>query len=706
MGNPGNRKRTARIGSGRAVYAAIGLSCAFFVLAVWWMRPGFLSAMDLKATDAMFMLRGQRPAPNEIVIVAVDEKSVNEAGRWPWSRAKTAALVSALSGARTVALDIVFSEPQDEYNDALLARAISDNRNVVIGYFFRSDTEEAPGKNALSSLESARINVMSEGEKGAPPPWPVFSSVEANTEEIGKGAAGFGAFNTIPGEDGLYRDMSLVLGYEGGAYPALPVAALGHYLGGNWLLRLAPYGVDSVSTGPLSVPADESGALTLNFYGPSGSFTTYSATDVLSGRVGPDAFEGKLVFVGVTEKAVYDIRPTPLDALFAGVELHATAAGNMLKHDFIIRDGRVIIFDVVMTVVLPLVLGLLLSGVRRTVAGLAVFMALSLSVIAGEFLLFVFYNVKPAVIYPVLSLFACYMSGEAYRNLVAEKKSRYLKRAFSSYVSPELVSEILDDPGKLKLGGEKREISVLFSDIRGFTGISERFTPEELVEFLNRYLSPMTAIVLEEKGMVDKYIGDAVMAVFNAPVEVDNHAARACIAALRMKEALASFNSRWEGTGYPPVDIGIGINTGEAVVGNMGAELKLNYTAIGDTVNLASRLEPMNKEYSTTIIVSMYTREKAAGPFLFRELDSVRVRGREAPITIYELAGYSGKDPARELVCRRFEEALALYRGGGTGEALRIFEELKKDGDGPSALYAKRCAAELGWPDAGGSSPV
>lgn len=701
MKNSLGKKSRALRRSGSAVYAAIGLFCALCVLIAWWMRPGFLASMDLKATDAMFALRGQRPAPDEVVIVAVDEKSVNEAGRWPWSRTKTAALVEALSEARTVALDMVFSEPQDERSDAALSSAMASGQNVLLGYFFRGDTQTVPEEAALSEIGRSRLNIMSEEGANGPPPWPVFPSIEANTPAIGKGAAGLGAFNTIPGEDGLYRDMNLILGYDGGAYQALPVAALGHYLGGDWLIRLAPYGVDAVSLGQLSVPADESGAMTLNFYGPAGSFRTYSAIDVLKGRVGPETFKGKLVFVGVTEKAVYDIRPTPLDALFPGVELHATAAANILKKDLIIRDGRVIFFDVAATAALPLLLGLLLSRVKRTLAGLGIFIALSLAAVAGEFMLFIFYNIKPAVIYPVLSLFGAYMSGEAYRNLVAEKRSRYLKRAFSSYVSPALVSEILDDPGKLKLGGERREITVLFSDIRGFTGISERFSPEELVEFLNRYLSPMTGIVLEEKGMVDKYIGDAIMAVFNAPVEVEGHAARACAAALRMKEALSSFNSRWEGTGYPPVEIGIGINTGEAVVGNMGAELKLNYTAIGDTVNLAARLEPMNKEYATTITVSMYTREKAAGRFLFRELDSVRVRGREAPLTIYELVGYSGKDPAKERLCRRFEEALALYRGGRLQEALIIFDELKDTGDGPSAIYAGRCAGELGLLDKG-----
>lgn len=689
--DPSRKKSQSKKTSGKAVFAAIGLLSALFVLFLWWLRPHFLSTIDLKASDAMFMLRGARSAPPEIVIVAIDERSVNELGRWPWSRTTTASLVEALSEAKTVALDIVFSEEQDARADSRLSDAITSSRNVVLGYFFRSDSEDRPVPDALAALDPSKIKLLTLEAGAQHIPWPVFGSIETNTEIIGRGAAGFGAFNTLPREDGLYREAHLLFGYGAEAYPALPLEALRHYLGGEHVVRLAPYGVDSLLVGERAVPVDEFGALQMNFYGPSGSFQTYSAVDVISGRIDPLEFKGRLVFVGVTEKAVYDIRPTPLDALMPGVELHATAAGNMLKGDFMIRDGRVIIFDILMTVIAPLALAFFLSRVKRTFAGLLIFIILLAAVIAGEAALFSFWDLKTAVIYPALSLIVCSMAGEAYRNLVVEKRSRYLKRAFSSYVSPELVSEILDDPGALKLGGEKREVSVLFSDIRGFTGISENLPPEELVEFLNRYLSPMTGIVLEEKGMVDKYIGDAIMAVFNAPLEVEDHGARACSAALRMREALSSFNSRWEGSGYPAIEIGIGINTGEAVVGNMGAELKLNYTAIGDTVNLASRLEGMNKVYGTKIIVSGATRLSAGKGFFFRELDLVRIRGRSEPITIHELGGRIGANAEKAYIFNKFNVALGLYRARGFDEALELFMELEGLGDGPSAIYADRC---------------
>jgi len=682
--------RSARASASWPVFLAIAAVSAAAVLVAWWARPGFLAAMELKAADAMFMARGGRPAPAEVVIVAVDEKSVNELGRWPWTRTRTASLVSRLSKARTVAVDMVFSEPQDALSDAALAKAFSSSGNVVLGYFFRADTSAAPDAGALQGLLSSRLSVLVEREAGQAP-WPSFPSVETNTPLIGGSAAGLGAFNTLPREDGIYREMGLVYGFGPDAYPSLPLEALRHYLGEDAFVRLATYGVDALSLGSLDVPVDETGALILNFYGPSASFKTYPAADVISGRVPPEEFSGKLVFVGVTEKAVYDIRPTPLDALFPGVELHATAAANILTGDFVMRDGRVILFDVLMTAAAALVLGGLLAWARRTVAGLLFLASVLVATVAAEFALFTLFDILPSPVYPVLSASLCYVSGEAYRNLVAEKKSRYLKRAFSSYVSPELVSEILENPGALKLGGEKREVSVLFSDIRGFTGISEKFTPEELVEFLNRYLSPMTGIILEEKGMVDKFIGDAIMAVFNAPVEVSGHAGRACIAALRMTGALASFNARWEGTGYPAVEMGVGVNTGEAVVGNMGAELKLNYTAIGDTVNLASRLESMNKVYGTSIIVSGAVKEAAGEGFLFRELDFVRVRGKESPVALYELAGRKGEDPEKEELCGRFEAARALFMAKRFVEASSSFAELAGRGDRPSALYLARC---------------
>lgn len=683
----------------RSAFILLGVLSSLLLLFAYWYRPAFLLALDLKATDAMFAARGESPAPDNVVIVAVDEKSVNALGRWPWPRKKTAQLVGALKPAKIAALDIVFSEEEDPASDKVLSDAVKDSGNVVLGYFFRNDSTETP-PFSYAQLSPQKINFVNLLSDNAAPEFtgPEFASVEANTPLIGRYAAGFGAFNTIPEADGIYRKANLPFKWGTDIYPSLPLEAVRRYLKGDIVLNMAQYGVDSLEVAGRKVPLDERGAFPLNFYGRAGSFKTLSAVDVINGSVPVDALKDRLVFVGVTEKAVYDIRPTPMDPLFPGVEIHATVAGNILQGRYLIRDSRVVLFDLVMVALMPLLLSALISRLKSTFASLGVFSGLFIALVAGEFLLFSRYGVNAGVVFPALSLLAAYLSEEAYRNLVIEKRSRYLRKAFSTYVSSQLVSEILKDPGRLKLGGEKRVITVLFSDIRGFTTLSERLTPEDLVALLNEYLSPMTSIVFNEEGMLDKYIGDAIMAVFNAPLPLTDHPARACRAALKMMEKLEELNRKWSASGRPTLDIGIGINTGEAVVGNMGAELRFDYTAIGDTVNLASRLESMNKLYGTAILASEDTYRLVKDSFAFRELDLVRVKGKERPIVMYELIGRSGEEPGNYSPSA-FPDALALYRGRRFKEAKEAFEAiLKKTTDGPSLLYVKRCAEYIAAP--------
>lgn len=691
----------------RKVFLLLGLLSSLLIFAAYRFEPAFLTALDLRAADAMFKARGDSPPPSEVVIVAIDERSVNEGGRWPWPRKKTASLIRSLKGAKVLALDMVFSEEEGPEADAELSNAIKDAGNVVAGFFFRDDSTEAPKQESLDKIKGSKISLLSSTDESFEPQDGLFtaiefSGIEANIPIVGEGAAGSGSFNIIPQYDGIYRSSGLVFRYGGVTYPSLALEAVRKYMEGDAVIYLAPYGIDGISVGERFIPVGEDGAVSLNFYGKGGSFKTYSAIDVLEGRVDEGEFDGKLVFVGVTEKAIYDIRPTPVDNLFPGVEIQATVAGNILEDRYIIHDTGVVLFDLAMVFLIPAVLAVTLSSIRSTFVSLSVMAGLMTLLIIGDFYLFSAYSVRAGVIYPALSLAAAYLSMEAYRNLVVERKSKYIKKAFTTYVSHQLVSEILKNPDKLKLGGEKRVVTVLFSDIRGFTTLSEELSPEGLVKLLNEYLSPMTRIVLDEEGMLDKYIGDAIMAVFNAPVEIDAHPLRACGAALKMMERLRELNVKWKAGGYPELSIGIGINTGEAVVGNMGAELRFDYTAIGDTVNLASRLEGMNKMYGTSVIVSEFTYGSVKDGFLFRELDYVRVKGKMKPINIYELIGFMPEDrdevPEKIMALTSdFERALGLYREGRFLESGKVFEGILErfPEDGPSKLYVKRCAEYL-----------
>ncbi|MBI5235536.1 MAG: CHASE2 domain-containing protein [Deltaproteobacteria bacterium] len=677
----------------KTLFALIGVCAALITLFAFWYRPWLFTTLDLKVIDAFFVLRGNTRPPSDVVIVAVDEKSINQMGRWPWSREVTAKLVGALKPARVVAYDIVFAEPQNAVADKALGNAIKDADNAVLGFFFRDDSTEAPDTVIEAQLKRSTITRISYLGDGAAEGFAgvEFSGVDANIPVIGLFASSFGSFNIIPQDDGLYRAANLVFKYNDAIYPSLALEALRSYFGKDLTLHIAPYGIDGLSVGDARIPLDEEGAYQVNYYGPALSFATYSASDVINGKVGEASLKDKLVFVGVTEKGIYDIRPTPLDTLLPGVEIHATVAANVIEKRFLVRDSRVTILDLALVVLLPVLLALIATAVHRTYISLAVFAGFFTALILGEFYLFSSFNLKPSLIYPLFSLSTGYLFIEAYRNVVVEKKGRFLKRAFTQYVSEQVLSEIIKNPDSLNLGGEARVVTVLFSDIRGFTTISESLTPQKLVTLLNEYLNPMTMIVLEEHGLLDKYIGDAIMVIFNAPIAIDDHPGRACSSALRMLSTLKELNAGWALKGYPRVDIGIGINTGEAVVGNMGSVLRFDYTGIGDNINLASRLEGLNKLYGSHIIVSRFTYEFVKDAFVFRELDLVKVKGKDRPVGLYELMAVKGDADSARL-CEEFSKALAMFRAERFDEAKAAFEKVLElyPNDGPSNLYVAR----------------
>jgi len=365
-----------------------------------------------------------------------------------------------------------------------------------------------------------------------------------------------------------------------------------------------------------------------------------------------------------------------------------------MENRFIIKDGRSAAFEMFTILALPLILAFILSLVPGTLAGLGVFASLTAVFIGFNYLLFSRFMIDTTLFYPLLSLSLSQLGSEAYRNLIVEKKGRSLKKAFSSYVSPDLVRQIEKDPDKLVLGGEQREITILFSDIRGFTTLSEGLSPQELVRLLNEYLNPMTRIVLDEKGTLDKFIGDAVMAIYNAPLDLIDHPSAACRSAVRMLETLRELNRGFSAKGMNTIDIGIGINTGPAVVGNMGADIRFDYTAIGDSVNLASRLEGLNKYYGTHILVSEDARKSVNDErFSFREVDRVRVKGKRLPVVIYELM------TDKPWILNDFEGGLKLYRGREFDKAEKIFGRLAEHyDDETSRLYLERCREYLAVP--------
>jgi adenylate cyclase len=715
----------------------IALLLTLIVLGIYYLDPQFLNLLELKTLDLRFLSRGKIPTSDKVALVTIDEKSLDELGRWPWPRTRMAQLLDALvkADAKVVGFDIVWAEPDenselkslnavkrkvvdlklknpglDRYLDGALKRADSDriladslarSHRAILGYFFQFSPREGSGKKEktppqdlppltpfnvvkFTSEEAARVNLF----KAEYP--------EVNIPVLSRAAEGAGYFNIFPDPDGTVRWAPLVIQYQDRYYCALSLAVLQKYLDNPPLgLRIAEFGVEQMRLGNLPIPTNEEGRLLIKYRGPQKTFPHYSATDVIHGRIPDGAFRGKIVLVGATAIGIYDIRVTPFEHVFPGLEIHANVIDSILQGDFLHRPNWITLVDILVIAVLGLALGALLHRVRAH-WGALIGGALFLSILVLGKILFEARGVWMNLTYPTLNLGFIYLGVTGYRYMTEEKEKKKIRGAFQYYLTASVVEEMLKNPDKLKLGGEKKDLTVLFSDIRGFTSISEQMTPEGLVKFLNEYLTTMTDIVFKYDGLLDKYMGDAIMAIWGAPLDQPDHVKRACLAALDMVEELHRLQKKWSAEGMPYLNIGIGVNAGPMVVGNMGSDRRFDYTVMGDSVNLGSRLEGLNKTYGTNIIASEMTFEKVREEFLGRELDLVRVKGKDRPVKIYELLSpVRTASPDQQALAGSFHDALAEYRKRNWAQARQAFQAVLTQfpQDGPAKLYLDRCRA-------------
>jgi len=723
----------------------IAVLVVLIALALFVIDAPFVRFMELKALDLRLVSRGVLPVGGETVIVAIDEKSLSELGRWPWPRTTIARLVDVLKGygVKAIGFDIVFAEPDANSSlntvadlsrgmadagirdprvldllenkrkmadtDAALARSIQKAGNVTLGYFFHMAKTEVghltPQQIAAreKAITSSRYRMV-RAEKGASEA-PLIRAYAAQPSllELSEAAFNTGYFNSYPDSDGVIRWAPLAIKQGDNLYTSLAISTLLQYLDSPSLtLSLVEYGVEGVRLGKTQIPTDEGGRMLINYLGPAMTFPHYSISDVINGRLKPETFKGKIVLVGATATGIYDMRVTPWGAVYPGVEIHANIIDSILHGNFLVHSGWTKFLDFGTIIVVGMVMGLAVPRLKA-VAGIVLCLALIGAFVAANMAAFVKFNYWLNMIYPVLTMITVYLGITIYRYVTEEREKKKIRGAFQYYLTPSVVNEILKDPSKLKLGGDKKNLSVLFSDIRGFTSISEKLTPEELVQLLNEYLTAMTDVVFKYDGLLDKYIGDAVMAVFGAPIDQPDHTLRACRTSLEMMAALRELRKKWAAEGRPDVNIGVGVNTGDMVVGNMGSQMRFDYTVMGDAVNLASRLEGTNKEYGTNIIISEFTYERIKDELFCRELDAVRVKGKKLPVRIFELLGDRKEAAPWQPFVELFEKGLALYREQRWDEAIAAFRgvlEIRPE-DPPARIYIERCEAMKECPPVG-----
>ena len=675
-----------RFGFARLICLALLIGLAALRIA----DPAPVEELRVRTFDTFQRIDPRVKTARPVTIVDIDERSLaSKLGQWPWPRTRIADLITHLTrlGAVVIAFDVIFSEP-DRLNPDVAAdtfhnldeetrsrlRALPSNDQVLADAIRRSRVVmgESGLPYVISNLDTSLplTGLAMLGEE--PQPFLLnFPGLLRNVDVLEQAAAGRGLFTIRTERDGIVRRVPMMMQAQGATMPSLSFEVLRVATGTDTIfIRADKAGIKSFAVKGLEVPTDRNGQLWVHFARRDPSIYV-SAVDLLEGRVAPEKVKGKLVLIGTSAVGLLDVKTTPIDPVMPGVEVHAQVLESALTRSVLTQPSYAIVIEFCAAIVL----GLVVIAVAPLFgpASLIVVGALFASLLIGTS--WYFYTQQRLLIdftYPLLSTTSIYLT-LIFTSFVREQaQRRQIRSAFGQYLSPALVEQLAQSPEKLVLGGEEREMTIMFSDMRGFTSISESYKsdPQGLTALMNRFLTPLTNAILDRKGTIDKYMGDAIMAFWNAPLDDNAHQLNACEAALDMLERVGALNEQREieakegGHSYIPLNVGVGLNTGTCVVGNMGSDMRFDYSVFGDSVNLASRLEGQSKEYGFPIIVGSKTALAVKDKFAILELDFIMVKGKKEPEVIYAIAGR--EDTAHSGRFQRLRnltiEMLACYR--------------------------------------------
>lgn len=671
-----------------------------------------ISRLESILYDMRLNLTMPRTQDDRIVIVDIDEKSLAKVGRWPWSRDKISLMLDHLFGyyqAAVVGFDVVFAERDEssgirvleelgkkdlkndphyrqmlprlrqtlDYNK-LFAQKLK-GRNVVLGYYFSGDSERINGKLPPPVFTSETL-------KAGNTHFLKMTGYGANLPELQANARNGGHFNPYVDPDGVSRKVPVLQEYQGAYYEALSVAMVRSFLGSPPLVAGFPEGsgsgyqkLEELKIVDLKIPVDEKVCSFIPYRGKQGSFKYLPAVDVLQKTIKKDELEGAIVLIGTSAAGLMDLRSTPVSPVYPGVEVHANMIAGILDQNIKYQPAYFQAVEILLLLAAGLILALLLplfNPLKSTLLSVCVLLvALVINAWAWKANM-VFPLASSALMIPLL-----FVVNMSYGFFSEAKTKHYITGLFGQYIPKELVEEMSKNPETFSssMEGENREMTVLFSDVRGFTTISEGLHPKELTKLMNEYMTPMTYVIQKHRGTIDKYIGDAIMAFWGAPLNDPAHARNAILAALEMQSTLDKLRPQFIQRGWPEIRIGVGLNSGTMHVGDMGSQFRRAYTVMGDAVNLGSRLEGITKQYGVGIIAGETTRNSVTD-IVFRELDRVRVKGKDQPVAIYEPIGPENEvSPAMLEELKRFNEALKLYRAMSWDAAERQLMELQKD---------------------------
>jgi adenylate cyclase len=691
----------------------------------WVMRLEYL-AYDVQLRTTL--LTHHQPLQSSVAIIDIDDRSLAAVGRWPWPRVKMANLITQLQkyGAVVIVLDMIFPEKELNTVDEVLRAANEHHMDLnaisptlaKLRPLFDYDADLAASLSKDDSVLG--VTFLPTAEEISQLPAPIYNLQTVQTKQLGfiqaqgiignipilqNAAKHAGFINVFPDEDGVIRRVPIVLRYKNSIYPSLALEAVRLYLLSQIELLTADYGgtlrLEGVKVGNYHVPTDSKGQVIIPFKGPSYTFPYYSALDVLTNKLPPQIFIGKLIFIGTSATNAGDLKATAIQSTFPGIEIQATIADGILKNNFSYKPAWSVGAEIVLTLVLGGILLFVFPYLGPRTLSIITLIIPTVLIFLNSWL-WEKTGLIISIFAPILLVVSLALTNIICGYLFETRRRERLKEMFGQYVPPTHIDEMLKSSGNYGLYGEDREMTVLFADIRNFTAISEKMSAAELKEMLNQFLTPMTATIFNNHGTIDKYVGDLIMAFWGAPLKDKRHAQHAMQAAIDMQKNLTAINQNFNEKGWAMIQIGIGLNSGLMTVGDMGSTFRRNYTVLGDAVNLASRVEGLTKYYGAKIIVTAETFKNHKNLF-FRLLDKVKVKGKQNGIAIYELLGRQSEASAEFLIeIKDYHLALDFYFQREWAQAQRLFGllTLQYPNSRLYSLYLQRCDEFLSSPPA------
>lgn len=689
------------------IYGSFSFFISSFLIVFYIFFPSLLDSFDNRIRDSYFIFKGETKTSNNVVIIDIDDSSIKEFGQWPWSRNILSKIIENLTNSNiaVVGMDIVFAE-EDRTSPSLIAKKLGIKKElenydfefaqvistspVILGYSFNIEDNN-------SSKNSPQIPaIFIEKNKNSDANYLIEAfGTTLNLPILQENSYSSGFFNIIPDESGVIRSVPLLISYNDTLYPSLAleiVRALNDTQ--KVFVNYDENGVSNIQLGDFYIPTDKFGRIFINYRGASKSFQYISAKDIYNNNFKAEEIEGKIALLGTSATGLYDLRATPYENVFPGVEVHANVIDNILQGDFLQKASYLDGVNIVSIFVLTFVVFFLVSVTPFLLKPFVFLLFFSLYVVFSYYTLFS-YGLVLNIVFPMLSIVLAFVFSIIIDFFYNIKQEKAIKNKFASKVSKSVMDDILKNIDKNEFSAKNKEITIFFSDIRGFTQISEQLKAKELIEYLNAYMEPMSTIIIKNQGTIDKFIGDAIMAYWNAPIDVENHADIAVKASLEQLEALDELNRKFVKDKLPTIDIGIGLNTGEVIVGEMGSSLRSDYTVIGDAINLGSRVESLCKYYGSKLNITNFTKDKLKEKYIFRFLDFVRVKGKNQAVEIWQVIGSGEAKDELKNELEDYHKAIDFYKKSKFLDALELFRKLdnpeNKTNKNIYKIYIKRC---------------